>query len=90
MNKRRRLQRDESGCMRHDKKESEGELSFLTLYKELIEDATKFYQYFRKSEYCFNTLLENLFVYLKKKIKSYNTEGTVSSLHKVYYKITYK
>jgi hypothetical protein len=31
------------------KRESEGE--FLTLYKELIEDETKFYQYFRMSEY---------------------------------------
>jgi len=47
------------------KRDSEGE--FLTLYKELIEDGTKFYQYFRMSEYCFNTLLEKLYVYLKKK-----------------------
>lgn len=74
------------------KKDSEGE--FLTLYKELIEDGTKFYQYFRMSEYCFNTLLEKLYVYLKKKRytleKSYNTKGTVSSLPKVCYKITYK
>ncbi|CAI6355453.1 unnamed protein product [Macrosiphum euphorbiae] len=74
------------------KKDSEGE--FLTLYKELIEDGTKFYQYFRMSEYCFNTLLEKLYVYLKKKRytleKSYNTKGTVSSLPQVCYKITYK
>jgi len=47
------------------KRDSEGEI--LTLYKKLIEDGTKFYQYFRMSEYCFNTLLEKLYVYLKKK-----------------------
>lgn len=47
------------------KRDSEGE--FLTLYKELIEDGTKFNQYFRTSEYCFNTLLDRVYLYLKKK-----------------------
>lgn len=37
------------------KRESEGE--FATLYKELIDDGTKFFQYFRMSENCFNILL---------------------------------
>jgi len=51
----------------HDgRKKTDSEGEFLTLYKELIEDETKFYQYFRMSEYCFNTLLEKLYVYLKK------------------------
>jgi len=66
------------------KRESEGE--FLTLYQEFIEDETKFYQYFRMSEYCFNTLLDKVYVYLKKRNaleKSYNTKRTFSSLLKV-------
>jgi len=47
------------------KRSSEGE--FLTLYKELIESGTTFYQYFRMSEYCFDTLLDKLYEYFKKK-----------------------
>ncbi|KAK9747085.1 hypothetical protein QE152_g5610 [Popillia japonica] len=40
------------------KREREGEID--TLYKELIADGIKFYQYFRMSECCFNILLSKL------------------------------
>lgn len=46
------------------KRGTEGE--FITLYKELVDDATKFYEYFRMSEYSFNLLLCKLEVHLKK------------------------
>lgn len=38
------------------KRDSEGE--FVTLYKELIDDESKFYGYFRMSKECFSVLLE--------------------------------
>ncbi|KAK9730252.1 hypothetical protein QE152_g15388 [Popillia japonica] len=47
------------------KREREGEL--VTLYKELIADGIKFYQYFRMSECCFNILLSKLSIYLQKR-----------------------
>lgn len=46
------------------KRGSEGE--FATLYKELIDDGTKFFEYFRMSENCFNILLSKIEVPLKK------------------------
>jgi hypothetical protein len=47
------------------KRESEGE--FATLYKELIDDRTKFFGYCRMSENCFNILLSKIEVPLKSK-----------------------
>lgn len=47
------------------RRDIEGE--FATLYKELIDDQTKFYEYFRMSENCFNILLNKIEVHLKKK-----------------------
>lgn len=46
------------------KRESEGE--FVTLYKELMEDGRKFFEYFRMSENCFNILLSKIEMHLKK------------------------
>lgn len=46
------------------KRETEGE--FATLYKELIDDETKFVQYFRMSRNCFITLLAKLEPHLNK------------------------
>lgn len=46
------------------KRPTEGEFS--TLYKELMDDGTKFFEYFRLSEYSFNLLLSKLEVHLKK------------------------
>lgn len=46
------------------KREVEGE--FHTLYKELLDDQTKFFEYFRMSESTFNVLLSKLEVHLKK------------------------
>ncbi|XP_066997014.2 tRNA:m(4)X modification enzyme TRM13 homolog isoform X3 [Anabrus simplex] len=45
-------------------RECDGE--FATLYKELIDDETKFFEYFRMSENCFNILLSKLEVHLKR------------------------
>lgn len=53
------IPKKQSRCMKHGKRDIEGE--FLTLYKELIKDGTKFYKYFKMSEYCFNTLL-NMYI----------------------------
>lgn len=47
------------------KREIEGE--FNTLYKELVDDQTKFVQYFRMTESCFNILHDKIEIYLKKK-----------------------
>lgn len=44
------------------------EREFSILYKELIEDESKFNQYFRISEFHFNTLLDKVYVNLKQKI----------------------
>jgi hypothetical protein len=44
-------------------RERDGE--FGTLYKELIDDETKFSEYFRMSEYCFNILLSKIAIHLK-------------------------
>ncbi|XP_031339861.1 protein ALP1-like [Photinus pyralis] len=46
------------------KRETEGE--FATLYKELMHDETKFFEYFRMSEECFNILLSKIGPQLKK------------------------
>lgn len=46
------------------KRPTEGEFS--TLYKELMDDGTKFFEYFRMSEHSFNFLLNKLEVHLKK------------------------
>jgi len=43
---------------------TEGEFS--TLYKELMDDGTKFFEYFKLSENSFNLLLSKLEVHLKK------------------------
>lgn len=52
--------------MRHGKKrDDKGE--FVTLYKEFFENGTKFYQHFKTAEYYFNTLLDKVYAYLKKK-----------------------
>jgi hypothetical protein len=40
------------------KREIEGE--FVTLYKELIDDEVKFYQYFQMNRECFSALLERV------------------------------
>lgn len=47
------------------KRETKGE--YATLYKELMDDGTKFFEYFKMSEYSFNVLLSKLEVHLKKK-----------------------
>jgi hypothetical protein len=44
-------------------RERDGE--FGTLYKELTDDETKFFEYFRMSENCFNILLSKIEVHLK-------------------------
>ena len=46
------------------KRETEGE--FATLYKELIDDETKFFHYFRMSKNCFRILLSKMETHLKK------------------------
>ncbi|XP_071054469.1 uncharacterized protein [Onthophagus taurus] len=46
------------------KRGTEGE--FATLYKELVDDATKFFEYFRMSENCFNILLKKIEIKLRK------------------------
>lgn len=46
------------------KRPTEGEFS--TLYKELMDDGTKFFEYFRMSENSFNLLLSKLEIHLKK------------------------
>lgn len=46
-------------------RDNEGE--FATLFKELMDDGTKFFQYFRMSESTFNLLLSKVAVHLKKK-----------------------
>lgn len=46
------------------KRNTEGE--FATLYKELMDDGAKFYEYFRMSENAFNILLSKLEVHMKK------------------------
>ena len=46
-------------------RKSEGE--YWTLYKELADDETKFYQYFRMSKHQFNYLLQKIEKDLKKK-----------------------
>lgn len=46
------------------KKSTEGEFS--TLYKELMDDGTKFFEYFRMSENSFNLLLGKLEIHQKK------------------------
>jgi len=48
-------------------RETEGE--FFTLYKELVDDPTKFHQYFRMSEHAFNILFNTI----ADKIKRRNT-----------------
>ena len=47
------------------KRDTEGE--FATLYKELLDDATKFYEYFRMTPHTFNALLNKLQSALEKK-----------------------
>lgn len=46
------------------KREEEGE--FATLYKHLIDDESKFFEYFRMSKYCFDILLSKLTDKLRK------------------------
>lgn len=46
------------------KRESEGE--FITLYKELVDDEAKFFEYFRMSQNCFNILLHKIEGHLMK------------------------
>ncbi|VVC95714.1 unnamed protein product [Leptidea sinapis] len=46
-------------------RESEGE--FVRLYKELIKDERKYFEYFKMSESCFNILLQKLRKKLVKK-----------------------
>jgi len=46
------------------KRETEGE--FQTLYKELIDDETKFHEYFRMSMYSFDVLFNKIEKYIKK------------------------
>lgn len=46
-------------------RDNEGE--YATLFKELMDDGTKFFQYFRMSESTFNLLLSKVAVHLKKK-----------------------
>jgi hypothetical protein len=47
-----------------EEQKTEGE--FWTLFKELIDDELKFYQYFRMSRYQFNNLLQKVQVDLLK------------------------
>lgn len=47
-------------------KKRESEEEFTTLYKELIEDGRKFFEYFTMSENCFNKLLSKIEMHLKK------------------------
>lgn len=47
-----------------NKRRTEGE--FATLYKELVDDGSKFHEYFRMSEHAFNILLSKVEVNLKK------------------------
>lgn len=49
------------------KRDFEGE--FTTLYKELVDDESKFYQYFRMTMYSFNKLLN----YIKNEIQRQDT-----------------
>jgi len=46
------------------KRDTEGE--FQTLYKELIDDETKFHEYFRMSMYSFDVLFNKIEKYIKK------------------------
>lgn len=46
------------------KREEEGE--FATLYKHLIDDESKFFEYFRMSKHCFDILLSKLTEKLRK------------------------
>ena len=59
------------------KRGSEGE--FITLYKELQDDASKFYEYFRMTPYTFNEFLKKLENSLKK------MDTTVGSMFEVCY-----
>ena len=52
------------------KRETEGE--FATLYKELIDDETKFFDYFKTSKNCFRILLSKIKTHLKNHIKHDN------------------
>lgn len=47
-----------------EKRGTEGE--FATLYKELLDDGTKFFEYFRMSQNSFNLLLKKLEVHIAK------------------------
>ncbi|XP_014282671.1 uncharacterized protein [Halyomorpha halys] len=51
-------------CDAWKKRDIEGE--FATLFKELVDDETKFFQYFRMSEGTFNLLLKKVEMHLKK------------------------
>jgi len=46
------------------KRDNEGE--FQTLYKELIDDETKFHEYYRMSMYCFDVILKKIEKYIRK------------------------
>jgi len=61
------------------KRNIEGE--YITLYKELLDDDTKFFQYLRMSKYKFYDLLSNIEPVIKKKNTKFRE--SISAKHKL-------
>lgn len=61
------------------KRKLEGE--FVTLYKGLVDDETKFFQYFRMTKHTFQYILDNISPYLTKQNTTFRE--AISSLEKL-------